>query len=88
MSSQKPRIALTVSDDLNDILSKISDLTETPKSKIITGILNDSMSVFIELLTALEKIKEDSSSADTVIRQMAANTALDACTKIAKFSVK
>lgn len=86
MPSQKPRIALTVSDELNAVLSRISDLTETPKSKIITEILNDSMPVFIELLTALEKIKEDSSSADTVIRQMAANTALDVCTKIARFS--
>ena len=86
MPSQKPRIALTVSDELNNVLSRISDLTEMPKSKIITEILNDSMPVFIELLTALEKIKEDSSSVDTVIRQMAANTALDVCTKIARFS--
>ena len=41
MSSQKPRIALTVDDDLNKLLEDLSVLMKKPKSTLITDILVD-----------------------------------------------
>ena len=41
MPSQKPRIALTVDNDLNDLLQDLSVLMKTPKSTLITDILVD-----------------------------------------------
>ena len=58
MPSRKPRIALTVPDDLHDILDTLSDLTGTPKTKLILEILEESKPVFIQMITALEQSKK------------------------------
>ena len=63
MPSRKPRIALTVPDDLHDILDTLSDLTGTPKTKLILEILEESKPVFIQMITALEQIKESKENA-------------------------
>ena len=39
MPSQRPRVALTLPDDLNAILDQVSDYQGTPKTKLITDIL-------------------------------------------------
>lgn len=58
MPSQKPRIALTIDDDLNEVLEGISKLTGTPKSKIIVSFLHDLMPIFKELLESLQHIEK------------------------------
>lgn len=59
MPSQKPRIALTVPDHINEILTVLHDLTGTPKTKLIIDILEQCVPVFSEHIHALEKIKAD-----------------------------
>ena len=39
MPSQRPRVALTLPDDLNVLLDQVSDYQGTPKTKLITEIL-------------------------------------------------
>ncbi len=53
MPSQKPRIALTVDDDLNELLEEISKLTKKPKATIITEFLVDIKPVLTDLRDAL-----------------------------------
>lgn len=66
MPSQKPRIGLTVDDDLNAILEDLSRLTKTPKSRIIVGILKDASPHLQELVTALKSIEEKKDSKDAI----------------------
>ena len=39
MPSRKPRVALTVPDDLNALFDRISDLNGTPKTKLMIELL-------------------------------------------------
>lgn len=54
MPSQKPRIALTVEHDLNELLQELSVLMKSPKSTIITDILVDVTPMLKDLKEALE----------------------------------
>lgn len=58
MPTQKPRVAITLDDDLNDTLEGISKLTGTPKSKVIVSFLHELMPMFKELLESLEHIEK------------------------------
>ena len=40
MPSRKPRVALTMPDDLNALFDRISDLNGTPKTKLIVELLH------------------------------------------------
>ena len=53
MPSKKTRIALTVDDDLNHVLSELSELTGEPKTKLICDVLNDIVPVYKELVETL-----------------------------------
>ncbi|WP_201604890.1 hypothetical protein [Psychrobacter immobilis] len=66
MPSQKPRIALTVDEDLHTILEDLSRLTKTPKSKIIVDILKDAAPHLQELVTALKAVEEKKDSKDAI----------------------
>lgn len=54
MPSQKPRIALTVDNDLNKLLEDLSVLMKKPKSTIITDLLVDVTPMLKDLKEALE----------------------------------
>lgn len=58
MPSKKTRIALTVDDDLNHVLSELSELTGEPKTKLICDVLNDIMPVYKELVESLKQAKK------------------------------
>lgn len=66
MSSQKPRIALTVDDDLNDLLERLSKLTKQPKTRIITDMLKDAQPHLQELANALEMVQDKQNSHDAI----------------------
>ncbi len=57
MPSRKPRIALTVPDELNDVLDRVSDLSGTPKTKLIIEMLEQYAPVLEQVLEALEKFE-------------------------------
>lgn len=49
MPTQKPRIALTVPEDLNELLDNVSELMGKPKSTFIVEFLTDAQPLFQEL---------------------------------------
>ena len=54
MPSQKPRIALTVDNELNTLLEDLSVLMKKPKSTIITDLLVDVTPMLTDLRDALQ----------------------------------
>lgn len=75
MSKQKPRIALTVEEDLNNILDEISVLTKTPKSTFITGFLTDAKPLLIDLRDALKLAKDKKDYMPTLLKITASTNA-------------
>ena len=72
MPSQKPRIALTVDNDLNDLLQELSVLMKTPKSTLITDILVDITPMLKDLKEALELVEQKKDIKPTLARMTAA----------------
>ena len=58
MPTQKPRIALTVPDDLNELLDNLSELMGKPKSTFIVEFLIDAQPLFQELYNTINHAKE------------------------------
>ena len=77
MPSRKPRIALTVPDELNDVLDRVSDLSGTPKTKLISEMLEQYAPVLEQVLEALEKIKSDKENAPAIAKKFAQDMLLD-----------
>lgn len=71
MSSQKPRIALTVDDDLNKLLEDLSILMKKPKSTLITDILVDITPMLTDLRDALQ-LAEQKKDIKPVLARMTA----------------
>lgn len=55
MKPKPRRVALTLPPEIDDILSEISKLTATPKTAIITDILNDAVPAFNQVIEALKQ---------------------------------
>lgn len=58
MPSQKPRLNLTLDDELNDLITDLSVLMGIPKTRVITDVLKDVLPVLTEMRDALELAKE------------------------------
>lgn len=86
MSNQNPRIALTVPKDLNDILQRLSDLQEIPKTKIIIELLTAYQPILEETLSALEKIHKDKENAQKIVKEFGQNLLLDASVMLGNIS--
>lgn len=73
MTKQRPRIGLTVDDDLNDLLNKLSALSDQPKTKIILDIVKDAQPYIEEIIKALEMAKnaKDSRQPVTLLSDLA-----------------
>ena len=71
MPSQKPRIALTVEHDLNELLQDLSVLMKRPKSTIITDILVDVTPMLKDLKEALELAEQKKDIKPTLARMTA-----------------
>ena len=57
MPTQKPRIALTVPDEINQTLDRLYELTGTPKSKIIVEMLEQYVPILEQVVDTLKKSK-------------------------------
>lgn len=66
MATRKNRIAISVTDDLNDLLNKLSDLSGQPKSKIILDMVEDAQPYLEEIIKALEMAKNAKDSLQPV----------------------
>lgn len=86
MPSQKPRVALTLPDDLNAIFERISDLQKIPKTKVILELLTAYQPILEETVKALEKIENDRENAQKIAKEFAQNMLLDANSMIGDMS--
>lgn len=86
MPSRKPRVALTVPDDLNDLLDKVSDLSGTPKTKLIVEMLEQYSPVLSQVLSAMEQMKADKEKAPEIAKKFANEMLLDATSMVGDFS--
>lgn len=71
MPSQKPRIALTVPSEIDATLNKLSDLTNTPKTKIIIEMLEEYMPILDQVIDALEQIHKDKENGKEIAKKFA-----------------
>lgn len=78
MPSQKPRVALTLPDDLNAVFERISELQGIPKTKVILELLTAYQPILEETVKALEKIQNDKENAKTIAKEFAHTMLLDA----------
>jgi len=78
MPSRKPRVALTMPDDLNALFDRISELNGTPKSKLIVELLEAYEPVLIEMLDTLEKIHADKENAQKILKNFGQNLVMEA----------
>ena len=78
MPSRKPRVALTMPDDLNALFDRISDLNGTPKTKLIVELLQAYEPVLTEMLDTLEKIHADKENAQKIVKQFGQNLVMEA----------
>ena len=82
MPSRKPRVALTLPDDLNAILDQVSDYQGTPKTKLITDILLECKPVLQQMLSAYKLIQENKEGTADIIKNFGAQAVADASSKI------
>ena len=78
MPSRKPRVALTMPDDLNALFDRISELNGTPKTKLIVELLHAYEPVLTEMLDTLEKIHADKENAQKIVKQFGQNLVMEA----------
>lgn len=78
MPSQKPRVALTMPDDLNVLFDRISELNGMPKTKLIVELLQAYKPVLIEMLDTLEKIHADKENAQKIVKEFGQNLIMEA----------
>lgn len=84
MPSQKPRINLTVPDDLNEILERLSDRLNRPKTKIITDLMIEMKPHLISMLDALDEIDRNKLKA----REIAKNFGNDTLVKVTEMTAE
>lgn len=58
MPSQKPRVALTLDDDLKNVIADLSDLTGKPQARIITDFLIEMYPALVGLRDALIDVRD------------------------------
>ena len=68
MSNQKKRIALTVPDDVDNVLERLSVLTKAPKTKLIMEMLQEYLPILERTADALEQIIADKKMAKILPR--------------------
>lgn len=78
MPSQKPRVALTMPDNLNALFDRISELNGTPKTKLIVELLQAYEPVLTEMLDTLEKIHADKENAQKIVKEFGQNLVMEA----------
>ena len=81
MPSRKPRVALTLPDDLNALLDQVADYQGTPKTKLITEILLECKPILEQMLSAYKLIEENKEGAADIIKNFGAQAVAEASSK-------
>lgn len=82
MANQKKRIALTVPEDVDAVLEKLSDLTGAPKTRLIMEILQEYLPIFERTVNALEQIASDKENAVDIAKKFASELLLEGNEKL------
>lgn len=82
MPSRKPRIALTVPDEINNTLDRMADLTGVPKTKLIIEMLEEYVPILERAVVLLEQIHADKENAAEIARKYAQELILDTNDKL------
>ena len=72
MPSQKPRLNLTLDEDINDVITDLAELMDIPKTRVITNLLKDTLPVMVEIRDAL-RLANDKKSVIPSLARIAAN---------------
>lgn len=81
MPSRKPRVALTLLDDLNVLLDQVADYQGTPKTKLITDILLECKPIFEQMLSAYKLIEENKEGTADIVKKFGAQAVVEASSK-------
>ena len=82
MSNQKKRIALTVPDDVDHVLERLSVLTKSPKTKLIMELLQEYLPVLERTADALEQIIADKENGKEIAHKFVSEMLLDGNEKL------
>lgn len=64
------RLTVSLRNDVHDVIARLSVLTEMPKSKVITGLLEESLPTLLQVLEALETAKASNKLDVSVLERM------------------
>jgi hypothetical protein len=64
------RLTVSLRDDVHDVIARLSVLAEMPKSKVITGLLEESLPTLLQVLQALETAKATKKLDVSVLEQL------------------
>lgn len=85
MPTLKPRIAITLPDELYSTLDQIANLTGCAKSSLISEVLIEAAPIFDEMLAATLRIKAEKENIDTVMKEMSVNSVSHVLDKLVDF---
>ena len=80
--AQKKRIALTVPDDVDAVLEKLSNLTGAPKTRLIMEMLQEYLPILERTADALEQIATDKENAVDIAKKFASELLLEGNEKL------
>ena len=81
MPSRKPRVALTLPDDLDALLDQVADYQGTPKTKLTTESLLECKPVLQQMLSAYKLIEENKEGTADIIKNFGAQAVAEASSK-------
>ena len=64
------RLTVSLRNDVHDAIARLSVLTQRPKSKVITGLLEESLPTLLQVLQALETAKATKKLDVSVLEQL------------------
>ena len=64
------RLTVSLRDDVHDVIARLSVLAEMPKSKVITGLLEESLPTLLQVLQAFETAKATKKLDVSVLEQL------------------
>jgi hypothetical protein len=70
MKDENTRLTVSLRHDVHDVIARLAVLTEMPKSKVITGLLEESLPALLQVLEALESVKASNKLDVSVFEQM------------------
>lgn len=71
MPTQKPRINLTLDDEMNVLFDDLASLTGTPKARLIRELLVEMKPVLVDMRDGLSQAKHSRDNIPVVLARMA-----------------